>query len=230
MIIDFHAHVQPGSDHGCDSSQTALRQLELARDAGVGGVVAVSHYYPMRDSLEDYLRRRSRAQQKLQDLCSRDNSLPQVFCGSEVTLCQGLDKLDGLPKLCISGTNLLLVEMPSGKWNARLTDTLEQIRSEQGLDILLAHAERYETAQIEQLLREDYPCQLNYEAFARLLGTRKLHKWAEKGWVAALGSDIHGTSIGYKHLSNAQKSLGKQLFEQISQKSHQLMGKVIGKR
>ena len=94
MIIDFHAHVQPGADHGCSGSDMARRQLALARDAGVQAIAAVSHYYPMRDDIDDYLRRRERAQNKLQAIAEADPSLPRVFCGSEVTLCPGLDKLD----------------------------------------------------------------------------------------------------------------------------------------
>ena len=60
MTIDFHAHVHPGADHGCRDTATARAQLELARDAGVDTVVTVSHYYPMRDSLGDYLLRTGR--------------------------------------------------------------------------------------------------------------------------------------------------------------------------
>ena len=229
MIIDFHAHVQPGADHGCSGSDMARRQLALARDAGVQAIAAVSHYYPMRDHIDDYLRRRERAQSKLQAIAEADPSLPRVFCGSEVTLCPGLDKLDKLGELCISGTNVLLTEMPSGKWNTRLIDTLERIRYEQGLDIVLAHAERYESAEVEQLLRDGYPCQLNYEAFARMFGTGRLLRWAESGWVTALGSDIHRDDNGYKHLRRAQKALGEQLSRQISASSAQKLGLEVKK-
>ena len=229
MMIDFHAHVQPGADHGCTGSDMAQAQLALARDAGMGALVAVSHYYPMRDDFADHLRRRERAASKLQAIAAADASLPRVFCGSEVTLCPGLDRLDGLENLCISRTNALLVEMPSGKWSTKLTDTLERIRYERGLDILLAHAERYGAADVEQLLMGGYPCQLNFDAFARMFGTRRLRTWAQKGWVHALGSDIHGVQVGYKHLPKVQKVLGRQLTEEIWMQSARLLGLEVKK-
>jgi protein-tyrosine phosphatase len=46
MIIDFHAHILPGLDHGCKDLTTAVTQLKMAKKAGIDVVVATSHFYP----------------------------------------------------------------------------------------------------------------------------------------------------------------------------------------
>ena len=63
--IDFHAHVLPGSDHGCRDVPMALEQLRQARAAGVELVVGVSHYYAHEESVERFLDRRERSYGKL---------------------------------------------------------------------------------------------------------------------------------------------------------------------
>jgi tyrosine-protein phosphatase YwqE len=40
MIIDFHAHVLPGADHGSVDAEEAKKQLELAYYSGLDLIVA----------------------------------------------------------------------------------------------------------------------------------------------------------------------------------------------
>ena len=35
MLVDFHSHILPRADHGSDSIETSLCQLESAAKAGV---------------------------------------------------------------------------------------------------------------------------------------------------------------------------------------------------
>ena len=221
MTIDFHAHVHPGADHGCRDTATARAQLELARDAGVDTVVTVSHYYPMRDSLGDYLLRRERAVSRLAELQAGD--LPRLMYGTEVSLCHGLEKLDRLDELTVVGTRVMLVEMPFERWDSSLLDTLESIRSERGIIPLLAHVDRYPPSDVEQLLLDGYAAQVNVEGFASIFGRRRLTDWAERGYVSALGSDIHGVSVGYKHLQKAKNALGGGVFDAVMARSARLL-------
>ena len=223
MIIDFHAHIHPGADHGCRDVDTARSQLELARENGVGAVVTVSHYYPMRDNIDDYLRRRERGREELGRLTEQDGALPRVFFGTEVTLCHGLEKMPRLDSLTVEGTNLLLVEMPYDRWDASLLDTLESIRAERGIVPLLAHMDRYNPGETEALLRDGYMGQLNIEALTGIFGRRRLTGWAERGYISALGSDIHGVSVGYRHLKRAKSALGSELFDAIMARSARLL-------
>ncbi len=221
MTIDFHAHVHPGADHGCRDTATARAQLELARDAGMDTVVTVSHYYPMRDSLQDYLQRRRRAVSRLAELNGED--LPRLMYGTEVSLCPGLEKLKGLDELTVGGTRVMLVEMPFERWSAKLLDTLESIRSERGIVPLLAHVDRYPPSEIEPLLLDGYAAQVNIEGFASFFGRRRLTDWAERGFISALGSDIHGASVGYKHLQKAKNALGGGALDAVMARSARLL-------
>ena len=49
-IIDFHAHILPGADHGSRDVKTTKAQLEMLAGAGVKAVVATPHFYPQKDS------------------------------------------------------------------------------------------------------------------------------------------------------------------------------------
>ena len=224
MTVDFHAHMHPGADHGCKGSAVAGQQLALARNAGMGAVVTVSHYYPLQDSTRSYLERRALSAEKLGAITAADGSLPRVFVGSEVTLCHGLEKMEDLHRLCISGTDCMLIEMPFCKWDARLIDALEAIKYDLHITPVLAHVDRYDVQDADALLSHGYAAQLNYEGFASLFGKKPLIKWAEKGCIHALGSDIHGTDVGYKNLDKAKKALGGGLFEDIMEKSCRLLG------
>ena len=57
-IFDFHAHILPGLDHGCTSLDMAKKQLFLAADAGVVKIIASSHFYPDRHTLDSYVKKR----------------------------------------------------------------------------------------------------------------------------------------------------------------------------
>ena len=61
LSLDYHAHVLPGCDHGSDGLETSRKQLEMAASAGVKTVCATPHFYPHKDSVEGFLRRRAQA-------------------------------------------------------------------------------------------------------------------------------------------------------------------------
>ena len=46
FLVDYHAHILPGCDHGSDGTETSKRQLEAAKAAGIETVCATSHFYP----------------------------------------------------------------------------------------------------------------------------------------------------------------------------------------
>ena len=109
-VVDFHAHILPGADHGSDSIETSIKQLKLAAGEGVTRIIATPHFYPHRHTLDKFLEKRAACAKVLLDAC--DGTLPEVKLGAEVLLCPGLDKIQGLEKLCLSGTKYLLLELP----------------------------------------------------------------------------------------------------------------------
>lgn len=193
MIIDMHAHILPGADHGCRDRATAQAQLELIAAGGTDAVVATPHFYPHRDSIAAFLARRAAAVERLRH-CVIPARL-QVFLGAEVQVCVGLDEMEELESLCVQGTKVILLEMPHGKWSARLVATLTAI-AERGLVPVLAHIDRYPTREIGRLLEKGMLAQLNAEAFSGFFSRRRAMRYLKGDCVIALGSDLHGAASG----------------------------------
>ncbi len=191
-LTDFHAHILPGADHGSDSTKTSENQLRLLYSAGVRSVVATPHFYPNDISVEGFLKRRSEAEARLSAVPGEN--MPKVYIGAEVLVCPGIDRMPGLEKLCIKGTNVILLEMPFFRWNESLYETVYNI-SRSDLKVVMAHIGRYPSYQSERLIAEcGVAVQLNGENISTRHGRRKVVKWLEAGIVSAFGSDIHGSS------------------------------------
>lgn len=190
-MIDFHTHMLPGADHGSDSLETSLEQLRLLNNAGVTDAVATPHFYPERDSVSAFLDRRKKAAELLCSALTAE--LPTVYEGAEVLVCPGMENMEGLGRLCIQGTNVLLLEMPFSRWNDRLYETVYNI-SHMGVNVVMAHINRYPERAAHRLVFEcGVSVQLNSECFARPRERKLISKWLDSGCVVAFGSDIHGS-------------------------------------
>lgn len=219
MIIDFHAHILPGLDHGCNDVLTAVRQLQMAKKAGVDIVVATSHFYPHIDSVENFLFRRQKSWDMLQDKLPQD--VPHIILGAETLICEGIEKMEGLADLACEGSSTILIEMPSISWKS-IYGTVEKINELFGGHVVVAHIERYEKKSVENLFNLGVSGQINIESFCKLKQKKHLLRWSENGAIAALGSDIHGTTNVYKKLRKVQNILDDK-FMQIMQSSEKLL-------
>lgn len=209
LSLDYHAHVLPGCDHGSDGLETSLRQLDMAAAAGVRTVCATPHFYPHRESAESFLRRRADCAQLLR--AHLPERAPQVCLGAEVLICDGMERLDGLHRLCCEGTNELLLEMPFYAWPASVRGTLYHLLDLQDIQIVLAHAERYPAADIGQLARDGVPLQLNAACLTKPLHRKRCFTWIENGCVRYLGSDIHMLGSGYRDWEKCARLLEKRM-------------------
>lgn len=209
LSLDYHAHILPECDHGSDCVKTSLKQIEAASAIGVKTICATPHFYPHKESVEAFLRRRS----ETSALLIRELSVnaPQLQLGAEVLICDGMEHLDGLSQLCREGTNELLLEMPFYSWTKSIWDTLFFLCERQDIQIILAHADRYPKENIEQLIREGVPLQLNAECLTKPLHRKIYLKWIENGYVKYLGSDIHMFGNGYRDFEKCRKLLEKKL-------------------
>ena len=92
-----------------------------------------------------------------------------------------------------------------------------------GLDVVLAHADKYSRADVERFIIIGARLQINADAFTSILNKKPhVYDWIERGDVVALGSDIHKKDKGaYKRFLKAQKKIGNNL-EYISKKSNEI--------
>ncbi len=223
-VVDFHSHVLPGADHGSASVEDSTIQLKFAKNAGVTRIIATPHFYPHRHSVEKFLLRREKSYMMLKDSGLLDDA-PRVRLGSEVLLCENLHKLPGLSDLCIYGTNVILLELPFLDISDNHVKTVSKIM-DMGLDVVLAHADKYERADIERFIYIGARLQVNADAFSSFFFKKPhLFDWIDRGDVVCLGSDIHGKNkTAYKFFSKAKKKIGNDL-SYICEKSNEIWDK-----
>ena len=208
-IIDFHAHILPGADHGSSGVDISLSQLKLASWNGVSRIVATPHFYPDRHSVESFVARREASHRALEEKTAERSDLPRVAIGAEVLICDGIERLPLLSELCIEGTDILLLELPFSVFELQFRDSVLRL-IKQGYRIVLAHADRYDPKDIELLLDAGAKIQLNATALSGFRVTPHIKKWLLQGDVVALGSDIHGLDAkAYKRFLKAQKRMQK---------------------
>ena len=202
--IDFHAHILPGCDHGSSGLETSLRQIALAKKAGVDVICATSHFYGDRSSAETFLEKRARCWLHLREQLKEDD--PRILLGAEVLAFEGIERLPHLRELCLAGTDLLLLEMPFAHWSERLIDSVEALSERKDLHIVLAHVDRYDRKQIEMLYSFDrVKGQVNVSSLKKRFSGGYLREWMREGQIVAAGSDIHGTETGYSEWQTAKR-------------------------
>lgn len=209
LTLDYHAHVLPGCDHGSDSVETSRKQLAMAAAAGVRTVCATPHFYPHKESIPSFLQRREASARLLRENLTADAL--QLQLGAEVLICDGMERLDGLSRLCRGETNELLLEMPFYQWSESIWDTLYALCERRDIEIVLAHAERYPPEAIEQLIRDNVALQLNSECLTRPLHRKRYLTWIKNGSVKYLGSDIHMLGNGYRDFEKCRRLLKKEV-------------------
>ena len=208
-IIDFHSHILPKADHGSDSSAMTFRQIELIVYGGTNKVVATPHFYPNRHTLEQFLTRRNSCAHHLSSRLPAFS--PTIYVGAEVLVCEGMEQMGGLEKLCIEGTRTILLEMPMTAWTPKLYETVEAIK-ELGLEPVMAHIDRYPKNEVAKLLALGVKAQVNAPAFCSVLSRGHYLKLVDNGTVVAMGSDLHeAPTDGYACFKKAKKVMGEEL-------------------
>lgn len=206
-FVDFHAHVLPHVDHGSFSTETTIAQLEFALKAGVKRIVATPHFYPHEENPEHFIERRDAYYKRLLERIP-DNS-PEIKLGAEVLICDNIEEMPMLDKLCMSGTNVLLLELPFTDFSDAYVHSV-RVLVNQGYTVLLAHADRYDPKNIDKLINVGAVIQLNASALSRLFVPKHIKTWLNNNKVHAIGSDIHGADKkAYTRFTKAVKRLGE---------------------
>ncbi len=210
-------------DHGSANTEMALAQLRLMAKNGTTDVVATPHFYPQKEKVERFLEKRERALAKLSPLL--EEGMPRVFIGAEVLLCAGMENMKDLHKLCIEGTNLLLLERPFLPLTNELADTVYRI-DKLGYTVLLAHIDRYDPRETCSLLFPNVKAQVNTKTLTGFFSRKKIMPFFRDHMVSALGSDLHGTPADYNGFPKAKKIL-KSHYDAVMQESCALLNGAI---
>ena len=178
----------PRLDHGSDSMETSLFQLNLAKSAGIKTIVATSHFYPHRHSAVAFIEARKIAYEALCDEW-KDDAL-KIVPAAEILLCERLDTLPELSELAVRNTKNLLIELPMNGFSSRHIDAVSGML-DKGYKVILAHPERFARTDIESLIALGAKLQLNAAALSSLFIKSHVKEWISRNLVTALGSDIH---------------------------------------
>lgn len=206
ILVDFHSHVLPCADHGSDGMETSKIQISYAVKNGVDRIIATPHFYPHVHTLIGFRSRVKSAYKTLKEYASENGVVLKL--GAEVLLCNGLERLPGLEKLCFKGTRYLLVELPFLDFTNEYVETVSRLNS-MGYKVILAHADRYPQEHIEQMLSHGASMlQINANSISSIFKRKHIFEWIANGYVGMIGSDIHGRDgSAYRHFVSAHKKL-----------------------
>ena len=208
-IIDFHSHILPCADHGSDGIKTSKKQITLMKDAGVDTAVLTPHFYPNRHSVSTFITEINSA---AEELISKCGTHPKFCLGAEVLYCEGIEAMEDIEKLCIRGTNVLLLELPmTPEWNKTMLYEVKRLATR--FTVVLAHIDRYTDLHSEELMSlmsAGVCAQVNTSSFSHKSDKNALSPFIEAGYVVALGSDLHGSSKKiYRRFRKAEGRLGE---------------------
>lgn len=228
-MIDFHCHLLPNMDDGSSSIDESLKILESLSRQSVELVVATPHFIANDESVESFLQRRQKAYEKLSK--NLYDGLPHIRLGGEVEFYEGISNLEGLTRLCIEGTDILLLEMPNTKWTQCVINELYRLVSLGNIQIMLAHIERCLFMQdgdvVDYLLSNGVIMQSNASYFIRTFTKRKACRNLRDNIIHVLGSDSHNMTSRPPRIQEAleviEKKLGTTAVEQLNQISKDII-------
>ena len=212
-IIDFHSHVLPGIDDGSRSENMSRQMLEESARQGVEVMVATPHFYGDRDTINHFLRKRSEALEKV--LPSAEELGIQLIAGAEVAYFDNMSQAEGIDRLTMGGSRIMLIEMPFRQWTRRDLQELERLLNN-GYQLILAHVERYLSFQsdksvLEAIWGKPILIQLNAESLPGFWNGQKSIKLFKDGKAHLLGSDCHNLSSRPPNLAVGRAVIGKKI-------------------
>ena len=210
-MIDIHSHILPGMDDGSRSAEESLAMLEASAVQGIACVAATPHFYAEENSPEKFLVRRSASAERLRKVWRP--GLPELKLGAEVRYFEGIGRCEGIERLCIEGTGLLLLEMPFSQWGCHALHEVWELQARSGVTVLLAHIERYIRRQGEEvwqaLAEWGVLNQCNATFFLDWRTRPKAMRMLRNGRVHLLGSDCHNMEERRPRLGEALEVLGR---------------------
>lgn len=216
-MVDFHSHILPQIDDGSRSVEESLALLQMLSEQGVDLVAATPHFYAGDRSVERFLEKRAAAYDKVISALGENPSLhaPDIRLGAEVWYYPGVSRLEGLQKLCLEGTGLLLLEMPTEPWSSYTVQEVLDLNCSGAQTVVLAHIDRYlpyqNTDVWELLMQNGVMMQVNASFFLSFRTRGRAHKMLKSGQIQWIGSDCHNLSARPPRIRAAADAIRKKL-------------------
>lgn len=228
-MIDIHSHILPGMDDGSSSLEESLSMARESARQGVRLLAATPHFYATQEDPNSFLRRREKSLALLES--AWQDSFPTLLVGAEVRYFDGISRVEKIAHLTLDHTRILLLEMPFTSWSRRMVEEVVELQRSRGLQVLLAHVERYmkdQDGQVWDTFRQNgvwMQCNANF--FLRWQTKRKAQALFKKGEIQMLGSDTHNMTTRPPNLALARealvKSLGQTVWRSFERQSYALL-------
>lgn len=234
-MFDVHCHILPGIDDGSKDVQMSLEMLRRESEQGIEGVIFTPHFYAAQNDPATFLERRDKALHELEASLAQLENVPKYLTGSEVHYFRGMSRAEDLERLCIGRSDYILIEMPFRDWQPVFIDEIEEISTVLGLNVIVAHIERY-MDQDKKLVRRlldnpDLLIQCNAEFFIEKKTASKAVKLLKKGKIDLLGSDSHNLDERRPNLDEAlaiiEKVDKKGALDHINRMSHTIFEQAL---
>lgn len=226
-MVDFHSHFLPGMDDGAKDTKTAIEMLKTAKKQGVDTIAATPHFYCDGKTVDSFLKKRAAAYNHLMKRIheqGEENNIPDIKLGCEVHLSISLGELEDIDKLCLEGTDYLLLEMPYQHWQPWMFDMIYSVSAQFKVIPVMAHIERY--APINKKIEVYYNLfnmqvlgQANAEGFLDFRSRRFLSKLIRRNCIHVIGSDMHNLTSRPPKMEEAaikiKKKFGDEFFSSL---------------
>lgn len=222
MLIDFNSHILPGMDHGCTSRLAMIRQLLDINKAGIGALVTASEFDPGLVTVDEFLDKREEASEHLEDILGESSVV--IVPAAEVIWRPGLEDLDGLESVCVSGRTLILrVRTGDDGDMSSMADSITALCERLNGCVLISN--------IEELNDEDTALLLDRGALGMLSFTALEKRKERDRWISmirnrdivVLGSGIQGERNAYRKLGKIRRNMPIE-FENLMHNAEKLLG------
>lgn len=212
LTSDFHTHILPGIDDGCQSIDDSVEMIRKEQTDGIETVFLTPHFYPQQMYPDSFLDNRQQAMEQLLDKFDPNSAKPRFILGAEVLFCPGMSQWDQLDALTLGETKYILIEIPFDKWSDSVYAELTRMYVERELTPVLAHIERY----IPRLFTNHFmkhlaslPILLQSNcAFLTEKNTQRLAlKLIKEKRIHLIGSDCHGPVWRPPNMAQAREIL-----------------------
>lgn len=233
---DFHSHILPGMDDGASDSSISIAMLMSLKKQNMDFVCLTPHYSYHRESVNDFLTRRNVSYYRLTEALreqSLENDLPQIRLGAEVRVEPDLANDSDICKLCYTGTNALLLELPFSKLENRVYEAIENIALKYRIIPVIAHFERYRKLyskdDIERIFSiPNAVIQVNAETVQSFTERKFVFSMISQGVSVILGSDAHDMEMRPPSIEKAYGKIDAKVKGHERARFYQTICHVIG--
>ena len=230
-MTDLHSHILPGIDDGSKSINMSIELLRREYEDDVTQIALTPHFNFERQGMQEFLQKRNDAARELGVEFKKTGLAQWMKLGAEVFYSSQLAETDVHP-LCLTGTNLLLVEFPPAYYPREAPDVLYQL-TRQGIVPLMAHVERYAFVRSDPNLLCDL---IEAGVYTQMNATSLvMHKHHQKFFlrmikhdlIHVLSTDTHSTSKRPPKLGDAMALVNKKCGEKTARQLTKMAGSLF---